>query len=203
MIGKGIHGWEESFKRLPYNPDAAKKLLADAGYPNGFEVQLDCPNDRYVNDEPICQATVGMLQRIGVKVNLVTKSNTVLFGEYQKMETSFYMLGWAPGSYDSWNPMQFLHRTVATGADGKPTATCCNYGRWSNKPFDELVDRIAQETDQKKRDALIHDAWKIAIDEVAYIPLHQQTIAWSARDTIAHLEPHAGNEFLWWYVQMK
>ncbi len=203
MIGKGIHGWEESFKRLPYNPDAAKKLLAEAGYPNGFEVQLDCPNDRYVNDEPICQATVGMLQRIGVKVNLVTKSNTVLFGEYQKMETSFYMLGWAPGSYDSWNPMQFLHRTVATGPDGKPLATCCNYGRWSNKAFDELVDKIAQETDQKKRDALIHDAWKISIDEVAYIPLHQQTIAWAARDTVAHLEPHAGNEFLWWYVQMK
>ncbi|MCC6470059.1 MAG: ABC transporter substrate-binding protein, partial [Alphaproteobacteria bacterium] len=123
MIGKGIHGWEAGFKRLPYNAAAAKKLLAEAGYPNGFEVQLDCPNDRYVNDEAICQATVGMLQRIGVKVNLVTKSNTVLFGEYQKMETSFYMLGWAPGSYDSWNPMQFLHRTVPTGPDGKSIPT--------------------------------------------------------------------------------
>src|SRR5262249_55155852 len=153
MVGKGIQGWEESFKRLPYDPNKAKQLLAAAGYPNGFEVQLDCPNDRYVNDEAICQATVGMLQRIGVKVNLVTKSNTVLFGEYQKMETSFYMLGWAPGSYDSWNVMQFIHKTVPTGADGKSIPGCCNYGRWSNKKFDEITDQVAQETDPKKRAA--------------------------------------------------
>ncbi|MCK6454295.1 MAG: ABC transporter substrate-binding protein [Alphaproteobacteria bacterium] len=203
MIGKGIHGWSADFKRLPYDPNKAKQLLAEAGYPNGFEVQLDCPNDRYVNDEPICQATVGMLQRIGVKVNLVTKSNTVLFGEYQKMETSFFMLGWAPGSYDSWNPMQFLHRTVPTGPDGKSIPSCCNYGRYSNKAFDALVDKIGQETDQKKRDELIKQAWTISIDDVAYIPLHQQAIAWAARDSVAKLEPHAGNEFLWWYVQMK
>jgi peptide/nickel transport system substrate-binding protein len=204
MIGKGIHGWDAAFKRLPYDPNKAKALLAEAGYPNGFEVQLDCPNDRYVNDEAICQATVGMLQRIGVKVNLVTKSNTVLFGEYQKFETSFYLLGWAPGSYDSWNPMQFLHKTVPTNAEGKPIpGSSFNYGRWSNKKFDGLTDMVAQETDQKKRDALIKETWALAIDEAAYIPLHQQNIAWAARDSVAHLEPHAGNEFLWWYVQMK
>ena len=204
MIGKGIQGWDAAYKRLPYNPDAAKKLLADAGYPNGFEVQMDCPNDRYVNDEPICQAVVGMLQRIGVKLNLVTKTNTVLFGEYQKFETSFYLLGWAPGSYDSWNPLQFLHRSVPVDAQGnsKPGGTF-NYGRYGNPKVDALIDQIGQETDQAKRAALVKQAWTQTIDDVAYIPLHQQTIAWGVRDSIAKLEAHAGNEFLWYHVTMK
>jgi peptide/nickel transport system substrate-binding protein len=204
MIGKGVNGWDAAYKRLPYNPDAAKKLLADAGYPNGFEVQMDCPNDRYVNDEPICQAVVGMLQRIGVKINLVTKTNTVLFGEYQKFETSFYQLGWAPGSYDSWNPLQFLHRCVPVDAQGnsKPGGTF-NYGRYCNPKVDALIDQIGQETDQAKRAALVKQAWTQTIDDVAYIPLHQQTIAWGVRDSIAKLEAHAGNEFLWYHVMMK
>jgi len=204
MIGKGIQGWDASFKRLPFNPDAAKKLLADAGYPNGFEVQFDCPNDRYVNDEPICKAVVGMLQRIGIKANLVTKTNTVLFGEYQKFETSFYMLGWAPGSYDSWNPLHFLHRSVPMDAQGKskPGGTF-NYGRYGNPKVDDLITQIAQETDQAKRAALVKQAWGMTIDDVAYIPLHQQTIAWGTRDSIAKIVPHAGNEFLWYHVTMK
>jgi len=204
MIGAGIAGYSKDFKRLPFSPDQGKKLLAEAGYPDGFEIQLDCPNDRYVNDEPICQAVVGMLARFGVKVNLVTKTNTVLFGEYQKYETSFFMLGWAPESYDSWNPMQFLHRTVPADAAGKPIpGASFNYGRWSNKKFDELVDLIAQQTDQAKRAALIQEAWKLSIDEVAYLPLHQQTIAWGVRESIASMEMHAGNEFLCHYVTMK
>jgi peptide/nickel transport system substrate-binding protein len=204
MIGKGIDGWDASFKRLPFNPDAAKKLLADAGYPNGFEVQLDCPNDRYVNDEAICKAVVGMLQRIGVKVNLVTKTNTVLFGEYQKFETSFYMLGWAPGSYDSWNPLQFLHRCVPVDAQGnsRPGGTF-NYGRYCNPKVDALIDQVAQETDKTRRAAAVKQAWTQTVDDVAYIPLHQQTIAWGVRDSIAKLEAHAGNEFLWYHVTMK
>ena len=204
MVAKGFEGWDVAFKRLPHNPEAAKKLLADAGYPNGFEVQLDCPNDRYVNDEGICQAVVGMLQRAGVKINLVTKTNTVLFGEYQKFETSFYMLGWAPGSYDSWNPLEFLHRSVPVDKDGKskPGGTF-NYGRYGNPKVDALIDQIGQETDKKKRDQLLHDAWKTTIDDVAYIPLHQQMIAWGSRDSIAKLEPHAGNELLWYHVMMK
>jgi peptide/nickel transport system substrate-binding protein len=204
MIGKGVNGWDAAFKRLPYNPDAAKKLLAEAGYPNGFEVQLDCPNDRYVNDEPICIAVQGMLQRIGVKINLVTKTNTVLFGEYQKFETSFYLLGWAPGSYDSWNPLQFLHRCVPVDAQGnsKPGGTF-NYGRYCNPKVDALIDQIGQETDQAKRAALVKQAWTLTIDDVAYIPLHQQTIAWGVRDSIAKMEAHAGNEFLWYHVMMK
>jgi peptide/nickel transport system substrate-binding protein len=204
MIGGGVTGYSEDFKRLPFNPEQGKKLLAEAGYPNGFEVQFDCPNDRYVNDEAICQAVVGMLARIGIKANLNAKTNTVLFGEYAKFETSFFLLGWTPGSIDSWNVMQFIHKTVPADASGKPVpGSSFNYGRWSNKKFDELTDMVGQETDQAKRAQLIKEGWKLSIDEVSYLPLHQQTLTWGMRDTIAAMEMHAGNEFYWHYVTMK
>ena len=86
-------------------PTAAKKLLAEAGYPNGFGVTLDCPNDRYVNDEAICQAVTAMLARIGIKVNLAAQTRLKYFAEISNPDyhTSFYMLGWTPSTYDAHN----------------------------------------------------------------------------------------------------
>ena len=92
-------------KRLPYDPEAAKKLLADAGYPNGFEVGMNCPNDRYVNDGEICQAVAAMLARIGVKVNLVAETKATYFPKILRRDTSFYLLGWTPGTYDAHNAL--------------------------------------------------------------------------------------------------
>ncbi len=94
------------FVRPKYDADGAKKLLADAGYPNGFEVGMDCPNDRYVNDEAICQAVVGMLARVGVKINLMAQPKAQYFAKVLKSgnyQTSFYLLGWTPGTFDSHN----------------------------------------------------------------------------------------------------
>ncbi len=91
------------FKRHPYDPEAAKKLLVDAGYPNGFQVTMDCPNDRYVNDEAICQASVAMLARIGIKVNLLSQPKAKYFAKVLAsggFDTSFYLLGWTPGSFE-------------------------------------------------------------------------------------------------------
>src|SRR5690606_663774 len=80
MVGPGINGFDEAMdKRLPYDPDGAKKLLADAGYPSGFEVSMNCPNDRYVNDSNICQAVAANLARIGVKINLQAETKGTYF----------------------------------------------------------------------------------------------------------------------------
>ena len=97
------------FKRLPYDPDGAKKLLAEAGYANGFELTMDCPNDRYVNDEQICQAAVAMLARIGVKVNLLAQTKAKYFAKVLASggyDTDFYLLGWTPSGFDSLNVLQ-------------------------------------------------------------------------------------------------
>src|SRR5205823_5306637 len=103
LISPLLYSRAAEFKRWPYDPTAAKKLLADAGYPNGFEVGFDCPNDRYVNDEAICQAVTAMLARIGVKVSLLAQTRAKYFAKINapRFETSFYMLGWTPGTQDA------------------------------------------------------------------------------------------------------
>ena len=119
MVAPGINGFDAALnKRLPYDPAAAKKLLAEAGYPDGFEVTMNCPNDRYVNDAEICQAVAVMLARIGVKVDLVAETKATYFPKVLSRNTSFYLLGWTPGTYDSHNPLFSLMSTPGRGRTG-------------------------------------------------------------------------------------
>ena len=181
MYGPGVGGYEASADtRYPYNPEEAKKLLAEAGYPNGFGVTLDCPNDRYVNDEAICQAVTAMLARIGVKVTLSAQTRLKYFAEISNPDyhTSFYMLGWTPNTYDAWNSLYNLL------GSRNGTRGVFNDGGWANKQFDDLLDKIAVETDKAKRQAMINEASKIAKDDVATIPLHQQVLVWAAKKDI-------------------
>ena len=150
MIAPGITGFPADLnKRLPYDPEAAKKLLAEAGYPNGFEVGMNCPNDRYVNDEEICKAVSAMLARIGIKVNLVAETKGSYFPKILSRNTSFYMLGWTPGSYDSHNPLFALMATPGAGGQGQ-----FNLGTYSNAKVDELTkaDRDRDRHQEAQRD---------------------------------------------------
>ena len=106
MIAPQLFKLSGDFTRPKLDPDGAKKLLTEAGYPDGFEVTMDCPNDRYVNDADICQAVVGMLARIGVKINLLAQPKAQYFAKVLKaggFQTSFYLLGWTPATSDSQN----------------------------------------------------------------------------------------------------
>ncbi|MCU0772961.1 MAG: ABC transporter substrate-binding protein [Ideonella sp.] len=180
MIAPGIKGFvPELNKRLPYDPDAARKLLADAGYPNGFEVGMNCPNDRYVNDGEICQAVAANLARIGVKVNLQTESKATYFPKILRRDTSFYLLGWTPGTYDSHNPLSSLMATPNDKGQGQ-----FNLGSYSNPKLDELTAKIQSETDPAKRQAMITEAFKIHQDDVGHIPLHQQALAWAMKRNV-------------------
>jgi peptide/nickel transport system substrate-binding protein len=180
MIAPGIKGFvPELNKRLPYDPAASKKLLTDAGYANGFEVKMNCPNDRYVNDGEICQAVAGMLARVGVKVNLEAESKATYFPKILSRNTSFYLLGWTPGTYDSHNPLFALMATPGAGGQGQ-----FNLGSYSNPKLDELTAKISSETDQAKRNAMIAEAFKIHQDDVGHLPLHQQALAWGMRKNV-------------------
>ena len=175
MVGPGINGWTaEQDKRLPYDIEAAKKLLADAGYPNGFEVTLNCPNDRYVNDGQICQSVAANLARIGVKINLATETKGTYFPKILRRDTSFYLLGWTPTTYDSHNALNALMACV----DDKTGAGQFNLGAYCNPKVDELTKKIQSETDKPKRDAMIKEAFALHVDDVGHLPLHQQALAW-------------------------
>jgi len=203
MIAPGINGYPSDLDvRFPYDPEAAKQLLADAGYPDGFPVTLDCPNDRYVNDEEICKAVVPMLKRVGIDIKLNAQTKSLHFQKIGRSgtpwETSFFMLGWTPGSYDGHNPLMQL-MTV----DGEGQGTW-NAGRYTNERVEELTDMIAGETDVDKRMAMINEAMQIHRDEVGHITLHQQALAWGVRsDTIAEVKQRPQNDVDLRYVMMK
>lgn len=198
MVAPGIKGFvPELNKRLPYDPEAAKKLLAEAGYPNGFEVGLNCPNDRYVNDAAICQAVAANLARVGVKVNLQTETKGTYFPKILRRDTSFYLLGWTPGTYDSHNPLSALMATPNDKGQGQ-----FNLGWYSNARVDELTQLIQAETDPAKRNAMIAEAFKIHQDEVGHIPLHQQALAWAMKSHI-DLVQLADNFMPFKYIHVK
>ena len=180
MVGPGIKGFAaEQNKRLPYDPEAARKLLAEAGYPSGFEVKMNCPNDRYVNDGEICQAVAGMLARVGVKINLEAEGKGTYFPKILSRNTSFYLLGWTPGTYDSHNALFALMASPGAGGQGQ-----FNLGSYSNPKLDELTAKISSETDQGKRSAMIAETFRIHADDVGHLPLHQQALAWGMKKTV-------------------
>lgn len=167
-------------ERGPFDPEMSKALLAEAGYPDGFTVGLDCPNDRYVNDEAICQAVVSMLARIGIKVDLLAQTRSQYFSKILKYDTSMYLLGWAAsGTKDAHNTLSQLAASIDSGLGGS-----YNAGRYSNPQLDELTKQIGVEVDPEKRQELLHDAFKLIQDDYAFVPLHQQYIAWAMRDNV-------------------
>jgi peptide/nickel transport system substrate-binding protein len=180
MIGPGVHGFDPAMnKRLPYDPEAAKKLLADAGYPNGFEVTMNCPNDRYVNDARICQAVAANLSRIGVKINLAAETKGTYFPKILRRDTSFYLLGWTPSTYDAHDALNALMACPDESGAGQ-----FNLGSYCNPKQSQLIKQIQSETDKGKRDAMIHEAMKIHQDDIGHLPLHQQALAWGTSKKI-------------------
>ncbi|HEU0229097.1 MAG TPA: ABC transporter substrate-binding protein [Burkholderiaceae bacterium] len=181
LIATSINGYDPSFGK-PYKVDIpkAKKLMAEAGYPNGFEVTLDCPNDRYVNDEKICQAVASMLARIGIKIDLLAQTKSKYFGKVLLQagnKTSMYLLGWTPSSIDAENSLQNL---VAC-RNAKTSAGQFNLGGYCNPKIDDLIAKIGVETDQAKRDAMIKQAFMLLRNDYGYLPLHQQPLSWGVR----------------------
>ena len=134
---------------------------------------MNCPNDRYVNDARICQAVAANLSRIGVKINLAAETKGTYFPKILRRDTSFYMLGWTPATYDSHNALNALMACP----DDKGTGQF-NLGSYCNPKVDQLTKAIQSETDKAKRNALIKEAFQIHAADIGHLPLHQQALAW-------------------------
>jgi peptide/nickel transport system substrate-binding protein len=189
------------FKRHPFDVDAAKKLMAEAGYPEGFELRMDCPNDRYVNDAAICQAVAAMLSKINVKVTLNAMPKAKFFelaGSTGKYDSSFNMLGWTPGSADSLNILV----NIAGCRDENGKGGTFNYGGYCNPKIEALAKQVSTETDQTKRNGLIAEAFKILHEEVALLPLHQQSLAWGVSKNVT-ITQRADNQILFYWANKK
>jgi peptide/nickel transport system substrate-binding protein len=180
MVAPQVNGWTEGVhKRHPYDPEASKKQLADAGYPQGFEVDFACPNNRYINDEEICQAVTAMWAKVGVKAKLRTLPLVTYFPMIQRYEASIYMLGWGVPTFDALYSLQSLTRSVGTGGDGN-----YNVGRYKNERMDVVVDRVKTETDLPVRNRLLTEGLQLSNDTVSHIPLHNQIIPWALKKNV-------------------
>jgi peptide/nickel transport system substrate-binding protein len=182
MFAPQVDGYPKDLDK-PKAPDRAraKKLLADAGYPNGFEVTLDCPNNRYIADEKICVAIAGMLAQINVNVKVNAMPRAQYFPKIQNYDTSFYMLGWGVPTFDSQYALQSLLRTVV----GKTADGDYNLGKYSNAKVDEAIDKLKTEVDGKKRSALAREITAIHMADVGHVPLHFQVIPWAMRSNVS------------------
>ena len=180
LIAPQINGWTMKANiRHPYDVAAAQKLLAAAGYPQGFEVDFACSAGRYINDEQLCQAITVQWAKIGVKAKFRSLPFATYFPMIQRYEASIYMLGWGVPTFDALYSLQSLTRSVGAGGDGN-----YNAGRYSNPRMDALVERTKKETDLKLRTNLLTEALQLQNDDVAHIPLHNQVIPWAMKKNI-------------------
>ena len=174
-----VNGWDADMDGSSTTDiEGAKALMAEAGYGDGFSIQLDCPNDRYINDEAICQASVGMLAQIGIDVNLDAKPKAQHCPLLSNLQTDFYMLGWGVPTYDS----EYIFNFLVHGRTDK-------YGSWNatrftNDALNEKIVSLASNTDLAARNADIAAIWQVVQDEAIYIPLHHQVLNWGMKSNV-------------------
>jgi peptide/nickel transport system substrate-binding protein len=181
MFAPQVNGYPKDLdKPVKVDREKAKRLLAEAGYPQGFEVTLDCPNNRYVADEKICVAIAAMLAQANIRIKVNAMPRATYFPKIQNLDTSFYMLGWGVPTFDAQYSLQSLLRTrVEKSADGD-----YNLGRYSNAKVDAAIDRLKTEIDPARRAELAREVTQLHQADVGHIPLHHQVIPWAMRSNV-------------------
>ncbi|MEM7528059.1 MAG: ABC transporter substrate-binding protein, partial [Pseudomonadota bacterium] len=174
-----VNGWNQELDDVTAsNVAEAKALMAEAGYRDGFSITLNCPNDRYINDEAICQAVVGMMGQIGIAVGLDAKPKAQHFPLITQGETDFYLLGWGVPTFDSEYIFNFL---VHTRGDERGSWNGTGY---SNADVDAMIQTLSSETDLEKRNATIAEIWDQVQEDILYLPVHHQVLNWGMKDAI-------------------
>lgn len=192
LVSDTMNGYSDSLgERLPYDPDAAKALLAEAGYPDGFSFGLQCPNDRYINDESICKAAASMMAKVGLNAKLTSMPVRNYWPELREDKFDMYLLGWSPGTFDAEHPIRFLAATP----NAEKKLGSWNFGGYSNARVDELLPMIQTELDEGKRQAMVDEVHTTLQDERAYIPMYVQPLIWASRDNI-ELTQRSDNFFI-------
>lgn len=188
LLPESFFGVSPNLKPEPYDLEGAKKLLADAGYPEGFQLTLHGPNDRYINDAKIAEAIGQMLTRLGLKMSVETMTRSVFFknassgGPDNTPAYSFILVGWGAGSGEASSPLKSLLHTV----DKDKGMGASNRGRYSNAEVDQLIQQALATVDDEKRQDLLAKATEVAIADLGIIPLHYQVNTWATRKGLSY-----------------
>lgn len=193
LLAPGNVGYDAALdRRLAYDPAASKRLLAEAGYPNGFAFTYDCPNDRYINDEAMCRAVAAMLTQGGFQPTLNLMPRARYFPKLWERDTSMFLMGFNSPYFDGMYALETLHMTRAD-----PEGVF-NYSLYSNPEIDALIRAARDETDLAKRASMMQAAWQRVTEERIYVPLYHQVLVWAMRRNVeAPLRPDNWLEIRW------
>ncbi len=181
LVSPAMRGFSQAHAEgMAYDPEAARALLAEAGHAEGFGFGLKCPNDRYLNDEAVCQALVGMLAQVGLQAQLEAMPVQNYWPELRADNFDMYLLGWSPGTFDAEHPMRFLAATP----DEAAKLGSWNFGGYSNARVDELLPMIQSEIDDARRQEMLDEYAGLLQQEVAYVPLYVQPLVWGVKDSV-------------------
>ncbi|HET9339092.1 MAG TPA: ABC transporter substrate-binding protein [Casimicrobiaceae bacterium] len=182
LVSEKLFGNVPGMKAEPYDPDGAKKLLAEAGYPDGFNLTIHGPAGRYVNDEKIVQAVAQMLTRVGIVSKVETAPMAPYSGRASKQEFSFHMVGWGASTGEASSPLRSL---LATFNRDKGLGAV-NWGRYSNAKVDYVIEQALQQVDDDNRRAMLQQATKLSMDDLGIMPVHFQYTIWATKKNVAY-----------------
>ena len=171
LVPSMVFGFDPSIERPAYDPNRARELLTEAGYPDGFEVRLDGPNDRYVNDSRIMQAIAGQLARVGIRVSVDARPKTIFFEDEEQERCSFFLIGWANTNGDASGTFEYL---LHTNDPSLQLGDSNNSTRYSNPELDALIEEAGRTVNREEREGLLHRCMQIAMEDLPQIPLHFQ-----------------------------
>lgn len=166
----------------PYDPERARELLAEAGYPDGFSITLGTPNDRYINDGQVAQAIAQMLAQIGIDTSVDASTASQFFSRRNALEFPIYMAGWGASSGDMSSPLKSLVATYNAEIGMGPT----NAGRYSNPEMDTLLLEAMSTIDDDTRDRMLQEAQDMVLNDFGIIPLHYEQTVWAMRPGLSY-----------------
>ncbi len=183
LVSEKLFGHNPSLKAEAYDPEGAKKLLAEAGYPNGFNITIHGPSGRYVNDEKIVQAVAQMLTRVGIVSKVETAPMGPYSGRASKQEFSFHMVGWGASTGEASSPLRSL---LATFNRDKGLGAV-NWGRYSNVKVDYIIEQALQQVDDSNRSQMLQQATKMAMEDLGIMPIHFQYTMWATKKGVTYI----------------
>ncbi len=181
VVSPSVFGHDPAVKPEPYDPEGARRLLAEAGYRDGFRVTIATPNNRYINDEQVAQAVAQMFSRIGIETRVDAMPLSAYFGKARKREFGIALLGWGSLAAD------LALRSLSGTTNAEKGYGAWNWSGFSNPGLDSLIERSLGTVDAKEREAIARQASALAAREVAFLPLHYQVVTWAMKSNLSYL----------------